>query len=279
MDTTCLAYTLTATEREHFNTKGFLHLKQVLNTAQLAELTALTDTIWKAQIEHGLGADKNLFFPNFIGHNQAYIDLVDHPRILPKIWGLLGWNIYLYHSHLGITPQEGATGTPINYPLGFHQDSGRVNAEIESQPRPRLSIKVSYWLSDVSQPGRGNFYIVPGSHLNDKLECPQDRLPSGAIPVIAKAGDVVFFDRRLWHARSPNHSPFIRKALFYGYAYRWLRTKDEMTIPPTIMENSNPIRRQLLGHGSNCNGFFSPSDADVPLKCWLEEHLGKEYCS
>ena len=41
----------------------------------------------------------------------------------------------------------------------WHPDSGRVNIELETDPRPRLSLKVAYFLTDVSEPGRGNFYI------------------------------------------------------------------------------------------------------------------------
>jgi ectoine hydroxylase-related dioxygenase (phytanoyl-CoA dioxygenase family) len=160
-------------------------------------------------------------------------------------------------------------------PLGFHQDSGRVNAEMESHPRPRLSLKIAFWLSDVSQPGRGNFYIVPGSHLDDQLHRPANDNPAAAVPVLAETGDAVFFDRRLWHARSPNHSPLVRKVLFYGYGYRWLRTKDDMTIRKDLFELCDPIRKQLLGWGTNANGFFSPKDEDVPLKQWLQEHLGE----
>jgi ectoine hydroxylase len=85
-------------------------------------------------------------------------------------------------------------------------------------------------------------------------------------------GSAVFFDRRLWHAASPNYSDVTRKVLFYGYSYRWLRTKDDMTIPPARMERSDPIRRQLLGDGVNANGHFTPTDADVPLRVWLKEH-------
>jgi hypothetical protein len=66
----------------------------------------------------------------------------------------------------------------------------------------------------------------------------------------------------------------VRKALFYGYGYRWLRTKDDMTIRPELFEKCDPIRKQLLGYGSNCNGFFSPRDEDVPFKLWLEENIG-----
>ena len=181
-------------------------------------------------------------------------------------------SLYLYHSHLVVSPQEAPESEPVKEPLGFHQDSGRVNRDLEMTPRPRVSLKVGYWLSDVSQPGRGNFHIVPGSHLKDAIDKPEDRNPEGAIPVCANRGDAVFFDRRLWHARSPNHSSIVRKVLFYGYGYRWIRTKDETTIRPDLFKNCDPIRRQILGDGTNCNGFFSPKDEDVPLKVWLEEH-------
>ena len=44
----------------------------------------------------------------------------------------------------------------------WHQDGGRQNREIETIPRPRLSVKLPYCLSDVSEPGRGNLKVVPG---------------------------------------------------------------------------------------------------------------------
>ncbi len=275
MDKASLDFQLTAEERQHFNEQGFLVVKNALAQEQLDRLEETTDRIWHEEQAKGLGADKNLFLPNFIGRDPAFLELVDHPQTFAKVWGLLNsWNIYLYHAHLGVTPQERDHGAPMNPSLGFHQDSGRVNLELEGNPRPRLSLKVAFWLSDVSQPGRGNFYIVPGSHLNNDLDVPDEALPEGAIPVCAQRGDAVFFDRRLWHARSPNHSPTVRKVLFYGYAYRWLRTKDDMTIPPQLLAECDPVRQQLLGVGTNCNGFFSPKDEDVPFKLWLETHLG-----
>jgi ectoine hydroxylase-related dioxygenase (phytanoyl-CoA dioxygenase family) len=128
-------------------------------------------------------------------------------------------------------------------------------------------------LSDVSVPDRGNFWIVPGSHLNDSLQLPADRQgqPEGAIPVCVKPGTAVFFDRRLWHSASPNWSDVTRKVLFYGYGYRWIRTKDDMTVQ-SLWDQCDPIRRQMLGAGVNCNGYYSPTDADVPLRVWLNEH-------
>ena len=70
-------------------------------------------------------------------------------------------------------------------------------------------------------------------------------------------------------------SDITRRVLFYGYGYRWLRTKDDMTVEG-LWDSSSPIRRQLLGWSVNANGRFSPTDEDVPLRMWLREHSPAE---
>jgi hypothetical protein len=271
MDASILKCLPTKEQLDHFETQGYLIIPGALEEPQCTHLESLVDAIWSEQKAQGLDNSANLFYPNFVGRDQSFIDLLDHPKTFPAVWSIMGWNIYLYHSHLGITPQEAPATDPMKVPLGFHQDSGRVNGDLEMPGRPRISLKIGYFLSDVSEEGRGNFYVVPGSHLEDNLQKYDDRNPEGAIPVCVNRGDAVFFDRRLWHARSYNHSPITRKALFYGYGYRWIRTKDDTTIRPDLFKKCDPIRRQLLGDGTNCNGYFSPKDEDVPLKVWLEE--------
>jgi ectoine hydroxylase len=271
VNTSCLNYSLTEDERRTFNETGYLILENALSPEQVAELTAKTDLINERKIGEGHDPRTAMFYPNFIPDDDAFLDLVDYEKVLPKVWGLLGWNIYLYHAHMIVTPplkQDKNDNT-----FGWHQDSGRVNFEMESHPRPRLSLKVAYFLSDTSEADRGNFWIVPGSHLNDKLELPTNRQgqPEGAIPICVKPGTAVFFDRRLWHAGTPNWSDMTRKVLFYGYGYRWIRTKDDMTVQH-LWEKSDPIRRQLLGASVNCNGHYTPTDADVPLRVWLREN-------
>ena len=275
METTALQYLLTNEERRHFDEQGYLVIEDALDVAQVARLTQLSDTIHAKKLAEGLDPTTALFYPNFLPDAPEFADLVDYEKILPKVWGILGWNIYLYHAHLIVTPP---TGKPLSTrTFGWHQDSGRVNQEMESHPRPRLSLKVAYFLSDTREEGRGNFWILPGSHLDDTLALPENRegQPAGAIPVKVKPGTVVFFDRRLWHTASPNASDITRKILFYGYGYRWIRTKDDMTVQD-LWPQSDPIRKQLLGYGTSCNGFFSPTDDDVPLRVWLREHSPEE---
>lgn len=270
-DTSCLQHSLTPAEREEFNERGYFAVENALSADQVAALTAKTDEIHAKKLAEGHDPKKALFYPNFIPDSSLYQDLVDYEKILPKIWDILGWNIYLYHAHLIVTPPSGLA--PDNKTFGWHQDSGRVNVEMESHPRPRLSLKVAYFLSDTSEPGRGNFWVVPGSHVKDAVERPADGIGQleGAVPVLAKPGTAVFFDRRLWHTASPNWSNMTRKVLFYGYGYRWIRTKDDMTVQ-SLWEQADPIRRQLLGWGVNANGFYSPTDEDVPLRTWLRAH-------
>jgi ectoine hydroxylase-related dioxygenase (phytanoyl-CoA dioxygenase family) len=271
MDTSCLQYALTEDERRQFNETGILMVEDALSPEQVAALTAATNHIYQGKVAEGHDSHKALFYPNFIPQDPVFAELVDYEKILPKVWGILGWNIYLYHAHLIITPPSGEPQDDKTF--GWHQDSGRVNLEMESHPRPRLSLKVAYFLSDTSEPGRGNFWVVPNSHICDTLEKPANGIgqPDGAIPVLAKPGTAVFFDRRLWHTASPNWSDITRKVLFYGYGYRWIRTKDDMTVQ-SLWDTSTPIRRQLLGWGVNANGHYTPTDDDVPLRIWLREH-------
>jgi len=271
MTESCLEHLLTDEERRTFEETGYLIVENALSPEQVARLTAETDAIHQRYVAEGFDPAKALFHPNFIPDHELFQNLVDYDPILPKVWGLLGWNIYLYHAHMIVSPPTGQAENDRTF--GWHQDSGRVNREIESHPRPRLSLKVAYFLSDVSQPGRGNFWVVPGTHLSDTLSLPTDGngQPEGAVPVIVKPGTAVLFDRRLWHAGTPNWSDVTRKVLFYGYGYRWIRTKDDMTVQD-LWPSSDPIRKQLLGYGTNCNGFYTPTDADVPLRVWLRDH-------
>ena len=278
-----LQHLMTDEQRQRFEKDGYLHVPSALSADHVADLVALVDEIYAEHQDRGFdpytrqafAPQRPFFFPNFLPRDQRFVNLLDWPATFPLMWGLLGWNIYSYHTHFIVTPPRDPRDPKTARPF-FHQDSGRVNQEMETSPRPRLSIKVAYWLSDVSQPGRGNLTVVPGSQLHDRIEIPPaDEMPEGwspesAVPICCKPGDAVLFDRRIWHAGTPNPSDFTRKVLFYGYGYRWLRPKDDMTITPEMLADNDPIRRQLLGDGVNANGHFTPTDADVPLRGWLQ---------
>jgi hypothetical protein len=273
MDTACLDHVLTDAERSSFDERGFFIVENAVPDDFRLRLIEGVDKVYAQERANGLGPYENLFYPNFLPEHGSFVELVDWPTTFPKVWGILGWNIYSYHCHLGVTPPLSPDAPRDKQRLGWHQDSGRVNREMEFHPRPRLSLKIAFVLSDLSEPGRANFCIVPGRQLEDELTFPEDETanPPEAMPVCAPAGSAVFFDRRLWHSASPNHSDITRKILFLGYSYRWLRPKDNFEVD-ALREQSPPIRAQLLGAGDGANNFYNPEEGTVPLKEWLKEH-------
>ena len=278
MDSTCLQYTLTEEESCKFAEDGYFILRDVLPLDLVKRLIPVVDRL-DAQSRSQLGLEKHVKHNqfDFIGKDELFLELLDWPKTFAKVFGILGWHIQLYHSHLMVTPPlDGAV--PERKRLGWHQDSGRLNLDLETRPRPRVSLKVAYFLTDCSETDRGNFHVLPGSHLKNEIEMAEDEDldPAGAVPVQVAAGDAVFFDRRIWHAAGHNFSPYARKVLFFGYSYRWLRPRDDMTVEH-LMDRCDPIRQQLLGASpSGGHGYTSPREEDVPLREWIRQHLGEE---
>ena len=278
MDATCLENCLTEEERLQFEQNGFFAVENALPPSLVEELTVAADPLGaRHRAEQGLGPHDSFNLFDFIGEDEVFLELIDWPKTFPKVWGILGWHIQIYHSHMIFTPPRPPDQKSAKKRLGWHQDSGRLNFDMEVDPRPRVSLKVAFFLTDTSKPGCGNFTVVPGSHLRNKLELPEDGIsdPEDATPVCVAPGSAVFFDRRLWHAAGLNDSDVTRKVLFYGYSYRWLRPRDDMTVEH-YMDRCDPIRRQLLGAGTGGHGYTSPKDEDVPLRAWIGEHLGEE---
>lgn len=278
MDPQSLEYCITETEKQEFEENGFLVVENALPEEKVEKLITAFDRVSTEQISKDkLSTNARYNILDFVGKDEEFIELLDWYKTFPKVWGILGWNIKLYHSHMIALPPLPADEHEKNTRLGWHQDSGRLNIELEGNPRPRVSLKVAYFLTDTSVPGRGNFNVIPGSQKLNKVQMPDNDKsdPENAIPVLAKPGTAVFFDRRLWHAVGRNTSDIIRKVIFYGYSYRWLQPRDDMTVEH-YMEQSDPIRQQILGKSTGGMGYTSPGDKDVPLRAWIQENLGAD---
>lgn len=275
MDPACLENALTEEEAVQFKESGFFIVENAIPQSTVDELIPIVDKIDKDErARMGLDPLTRVNHYDFIGKHDAFLELLDCPTTFPKVWGILGWHIQLYHTHMTLTPPEpeGESLETTGLKLGWHQDSGQLNQDLETTPRPMVSLKVAFFLTDTSQPGRGNFYVVPGSQLrNDFPRKDRKAEMEDAVPVMAPPGSAVFFDRRIWHSASANYWTGPRRVLFYGYSYRWLRPRDDMTVDH-YLNRCDPIRQQLLGvTHSGGRGFTSPTPDDVPLRAWLEE--------
>ncbi len=90
MDTSILEHLPTEEQLEHFDTQGYLIIPNALDEAQCDHLESLVDAIWTEHKAQGLDDLGNLFYPNFVGRDQSFIDLLDHPKTFPAIWSILG---------------------------------------------------------------------------------------------------------------------------------------------------------------------------------------------
>ena len=138
MDAGYLRHSLTDDEREQFNEKGCLIVENALDEDRTAHLSALLDRLRAAgrlgEAGLNLGVKARLHRPDFLSIDQAFIDLLDHPATFPKVWAILGWNIYCYHTHLGISDPIDEPYDPNEPSYVWHQDSipgGRDFPELE----------------------------------------------------------------------------------------------------------------------------------------------------
>lgn len=287
MDPGALRYALTADEHDAFERVGYLIVRGALRDDHVADLEAVIDTLHAARKLDSprtyAGVMGRVQHKNSVGLDRAFVDLIDHPTTFPKVWGVLGWNIYVYNTHLMLTPPQPDNGA--RGPTGWHQDLGRTTVDMpEVELLPRLSLKVGYFLTDLSRADMGNFWMIPGSHRRRSIGIKPGAagMVPGAEPICAEAGDAMIFDRRLWHSGSPNYSDRTRKMLFYGYAYRWIRPYDGLPQGGSVLATDDPIRRQLLEASGGHVRPYEVSDDEVPLRAWLAEHqpeaaAGHEY--
>ena len=276
MDAACLEYCLTDHECQAFERDGFLLIPDALTVDMVNGLNTAIDGMIAKQMEGR--ATNELKILDFLVEDDIFLELIDWTRTFPKVWKILKWNIHLCHTELRVTPPEPKHTSEVNRRLRWSQEGGRLNRELlEANPPPRISVTVGYFLTDLVEPGRGNPYVLPGSHLGRWIQPSSDSVsnPEEAMELCMSAGTAVIFDRRLWRAQGQNLSDITQRAVFIGYSHRWFHPTVDMSVPHLI-DSSDPIRRQLLGATTSNLALTTPTDADVPLRDWIQAHLGDE---
>ena len=246
---------------EQLDRNGYVHIPGVLSPEEVAELREVVEPLAKAHFDPELG------FTHALG--AAYLhprltDLAVDPRLMGVLAGALTPNLHIYHSHIDVHPPE--EDKPDAW--RWHEDGGRQTADLDY--RARLSAKLGYWLSDCDEPGMGNLEVIPGSHRwTEFLPRTPGQTPEGAIQVLAKAGDVTLFERRIWHGRSTNLSDRTRMVVFFGYSPRWIVQREFPSPEQLAAAIGDPLRRQLIGapDWDSCH----VGRAELPLTQYLAE--------
>jgi hypothetical protein len=268
---------LTPEQREAFERDGFLVLRGVLSPEEIAHFTGVVDALDADERKtKELDAYATVEIRNAVARpgGDALLPLLDWPATFGLMADILGWNIQLTTSHVFVrTPNPGEKAT--FKAIDWHCDGPHPSFPTVHGTYPRLYAKVGFFLTDLSEPNRGNLRVVPGSHLSatPPPRDPETGDPVGAIQVLTRPGDAVLFEQRTWHAVGPNYSDLSRKNVYIGYCYRWMKAIDFVTQLDELMAKANPVQRQLLGAATHELSYYLPSRngfADVPTKEMME---------
>ena len=263
-------------QSQAFERDGFLVIPDAIPADLVERLLEVADRLYQEGVSaDGLNVQDYWYLRNCLLRDDVFLELLDWPTTVPLVVQLLNHNIQLMTSHLIMRPPSPPGTTDAYKQSNWHRDGGTAPSDLGTE-QPRMFIKVAYWLSDLSRPGRGAIRLIPGSNHwpGQPPHLEEGRDPEEAVEVQVEAGSAVLFENRTLHAVGPNFSELTRKSLFFGYSYRWLRPMDYITMPPELLARCDPIQRQLLGDCTSPMGYQIPHDEDVPLRSWLEENTG-----
>ena len=298
---------MTPEQQRSWEEDGLIIIEDFFTAPELGHLQQAVDSVgdvWRETTNSGV--DAPFAVRNVVAHHDAFLDLVDHPRILPLVVDAIGPNIQLRTSHLDYRPpyaedvqQElranlhadpSKNGVAGANNVSWHPDlAGLFLTASHDGIIPFMEVKVFYTLSDMRQPNCGNLWLAAGSHkrhhteLQEWRESGSTEPPQGAIELRLPAGAAVLWRTACWHCVGPQLGRETRKILHIGYSHRWLRPTDYSEQDPGLLERCSPLRQQLLGAVPSgevmgedplfepTSAYYRMHDADVPLKLWAEE--------
>jgi ectoine hydroxylase len=248
----------TASERFFFDNNGYLVLERFLDLDHVARLTETVYAAAARRREAEESGAPQTGFTQVRGRNTRYfyilddapefLEMFDWPPLMPYVRGLLNEKPHHHASDAIIEYEGGGRG------MGWHLDGHDNGYRNLGWPIPFLQLKVGYYLTDMSEPDRGNLCIVPGSHKARQAPDPQDlqrtELFPGAIQVCAPAGSAVLFHNALWHSSGPwTKGDGARVMLYYAYEHPWMiASQEHWGYSPEFYNALSPERRKLF-HG------------------------------
>jgi ectoine hydroxylase-related dioxygenase (phytanoyl-CoA dioxygenase family) len=217
-----------------YNTQGYVVIRGVLVGEALARVQGAFEKAYEKK------ALRDLF-----NQDDAFVDMVDHPTLLPIVKAVVGDDAQLRYGVGGVIKPDSDTGS------GWHCDLSGIGGV--NLPDSVIMTKLFTYLEAVPKDG-ACLACVPGSHRFEMGHPLPDLATHEDMPhhvkMVVEAGDSVLMNGYTWHARFHNQSDRPRKVLEYSYIHSWMKTQYDVAdflphVQALIAESHN--RRQLFG--------------------------------
>ncbi len=165
----------------------------------------------------------------------ALLAAVTNARTVALVRYLCGWNARL-------------SNVSAFYKAKGHKSPLHIDSEFpDPMPQWDYVCNAAWLLTDVNAPEDGALSFVPGSHRFQRPQ-PTDVLYADQrlVPVLARAGSVVLFRGRTWHATHSKTTDGIRAHIALFYARDLVHALPEFPVPDEVLARIPAERRSVL---------------------------------
>ena len=218
-------------EKYHFDTLGFLLLKEVLNQSEIKSLTSSFNSIRNNEEIDSIHLNKKEMIPDDVNHasrvfiddhyvrinhldklNNNFKNLINHPKIIQYVQNFIEKPYFNF--------SWGISNSPGDYFSSWHSGHKPFEYSFKNEKIYSPSVNVAFFISN-NKKNDGSLLVVPGSHKsNYELDFKKyiaEELP-GSIPVEGSAGDVLIFSECLIHMGNKKITDGDRINLYYLYS-------------------------------------------------------------
>ena len=250
----------TAAEHFFFYTNGYLLLEDFLSVDLAAALYGAVGQVIKRRKAPDFAREcepafaDRLDMPNkrvmhLLAGDQLFLEMLDYPPMLDYVYGLSNKMSHLHSTDAFYEIERG----------DYHGRSWRIDGIQDGfrnfKPHiPLLQLKVSYYLSDMSEPDLGDLTLVVGSHKSyldpDAEDLKNPKLFPVALQVCGGPGTAVLFHNAMWHTPGPfTRAGGKRVMLYYGYEHPWmLACAEQWLYDQFFLRSLNEDKRRFF-HG------------------------------
>jgi len=269
-----------------FDLQGFLIMRALLSTAEVADANARIDEIPHSLPRggwHGWVQRENHPEHRGTSYQQVYElggtfeRLIDHPAYINYVLRFIGgqgtydcWHGPAFIDENFVTIRGPGKAIPLH--SGGHEGCKRTSYHYHNGRFQCGQVNVLIALTNVG-PGDGATMIIPGSHKSNIVHpafMRTDRVRdwsesggasadgiAGAIEVNMNAGDALVFVDALCHGSAKRVKPGERRHVVYRYGSSWNRARFGYHASPQLLGRLNPFARKLV----HPREYLRPPDA------------------